>query len=173
MKSPLKRFKDSMFRMFLNLPLFNRYNNFWYSSLGVVGKTYRFSAKTTVVGQYANITLGNQAEINTGCFLLAKDKIVIGENSTLAYRVTILTSANPNGPHNALCKLYPSIVKPVYIGKNSWIGANATILPGVTVGDYCVVAAGSLVNRDVPDYTLVAGLPAREIKKLDKNVLGS
>jgi acetyltransferase-like isoleucine patch superfamily enzyme len=56
--------------------------------------------------------------------------------------------------------------KPVVIGDDVWIGANAVILPGVTIGRHVVVAAGAVVTKDVPDYSLVAGVPAKEIKKL-------
>lgn len=117
-------------------------------------------------GSYSNLFLHDNAEINDGCFLLAKDKIEIGRNSTLAYGVSILTSANPHGPHNRLSQLYPAMTAPVIIGDDVWIGANATILPGVTVGNYSVIAAGAVVNRDVPSGVLVGGVPARIIKRL-------
>ncbi|MCK0147047.1 acyltransferase [Arenibacter sp. F26102] len=167
----LASLKHRILLWFINTPIFNRYSQKWYEALGVVGSKYRISPNITLVGSYSNLKLGQRSEINAGCFLLAKDRIVIGENSTLAYQTTILTSANPNGPHNVLVRLYPAIKKPVIIGKNSWIGARATILPGVTIGNYCIVAAGALVTKDVPDYTLVAGVPAREIKQLDKTLL--
>lgn len=118
-------------------------------------------------GSYKYLELNNQSEINAEVFILAKDRVVIGENSTLAYQVTILTSANPNGPHNKLAIVYPKITKPVIIGHDTWVGAKAVILPGVSIGNYCVVAAGAVVNKDVPDYTVVAGVPAKAIKKLD------
>lgn len=76
---------------------------------------YRIS-NPIVIGSYKNIYLHNNVEINSNCFLLAKDCIEIGENSTLAYGVTILTSANPNGPENKLSKLYPKMTAPVIIG---------------------------------------------------------
>ena len=173
MSRRLDNFKERLFRKFLQLPLLNRYNKLWYSKLGVKGKVYRFSALTTVVGKYSNITIGNQAEINTGCFLLASERIMIGDNTALAYQVTILTSADPNGLYSKLVKIYPRVKKPVIIGNDCWIGARATILPGVTIGNYCVIAAGSVVTKDIPDYTVVAGVPAKEVKKLDKNVLFS
>lgn len=66
--------------------------------------------------------LHNNAEINTGCLLLAKERIEIGENSTLAYGATVITSANPNGPKNRLSAIYPSMKAPVVIGDNVWIG---------------------------------------------------
>ena len=106
------------------------------------------------------------AEINKRCLLLAKDRIEIGENSTLAYGVTILTSANPNGPHNKLAELYPAMTAPVVIGRDVWVGANATILPGVSIGDFSIVAAGSIVTRNVPSGVLVAGNPAIIKKQL-------
>ena len=56
--------------------------------------------------------------------------------------------------------------KPVIIGDDVWIGANAVILPGVTIGKHCVVAAGAVVTKDVPDNTIVGGVPAKEIKKI-------
>ena len=58
-------------------------------------------------------------------------------------------------------------LKPVLIKKNAWIGAKATILPGVTVGENAVVAAGAVVTKDVPANTVVAGMPAKVIKKID------
>lgn len=119
-----------------------------------------------VVGDYSNLYLYPNSEINSGCFLLAKDRIEIGENSTLAYGVTILTSANPNGPLNELSKIYPKKTAPVIIGRNVWVGANATILPGVTIGEFSVIAAGAIVTKDVPSGMLVAGNPAVIKKKL-------
>lgn len=167
MKNPLSRLRQKILLLFLKTPIFNKYSNHWYSKLGVKGSGYRISTKITVVGEYANLNLGKQSEINTGCFLLAKDEIIIGENSTLAYQATILTSANPNGPHNKLAKIYPKMSKPVKIGSNTWIGARATILPGVKIGEYSIVAAGAVVNKDIADYTVVAGVPARVIKHLN------
>ena len=73
--------------------------------------------------------------------------------------MTILTSANPNGPHNKLAELYPAMTAPVVIGRDVRVGANATILPGVTIGDFSIVA-GSILTRDVPSGVLVTGNPA-------------
>lgn len=94
-------------------------------------------------------------------FVAYKD-ITIGKNSILAYRVLISTSANPNSPYNdnELANIYPPIHEEVNIGDNCWIGAGAIILPGVTIGNGSVVAAGALVNKDVPDNVMVAGVPA-------------
>lgn len=167
MSELLGRIKKKLLKVFINIPIVNRLNKTWYKTLGVKGSDYRISSKITIVGDYQNLELGENAEINTGCFLLLKDKLIIGNNSTLAYQASILTSSNPNGPHNKLAKLYPKTTKPVIIGNNSWIGAKSTILPGVKIGDYCVVAAGAVVNKNVADYTVVAGVPAKVIKHLN------
>lgn len=120
-----------------------------------------------VIGDYKNIILHKNCDVNDSCFLLAKDRIEIGENSALAYGVTIITSADPNHDYNALASLYPPMTAPVTIGKNCWIGANSTILPGVVIGDFSVVAAGSVVTADVPAGVMVAGVPATVRKYLD------
>lgn len=163
----LKKIKYKLIFSFLKIPFLNRYSSYWYRKLGVKGTNYRISNSLKLIGDYSLLELGNQSEINAESFILAKDKVVIGNNSTLAYQVTILTSANPNGPHNKLAKIYPKMTSPVIIGKNSWIGARAIVLPGVTIGDFCVVAAGSVVTKDIPDYSVVAGIPAKLIKVLD------
>jgi acetyltransferase-like isoleucine patch superfamily enzyme len=85
----------------------------------------------------------------------------------LAYQTTILTSANPNYPYNRLSKLYPPLHAPVIIGDNVWIGARSVVLPGVKIGNNVVVAAGAVVNKDVPDNCLVAGVPAVIKKRID------
>lgn len=166
----ISRIKNKIYKLFLKTPFLNRYSIIWYKKLGVKGNGFRVSTNITVVGDYKLLELSNQTEINAEVFILAKNKIVIGENSTLAYQATILTSANPNGPHNKLSKIYPKVTKPVTIGHDCWVGARAIILPGVTIGNYCVVAAGAVVNKDIPDFTVVAGVPARKIKGLDPTV---
>lgn len=150
-----------------------RYKQFVYQILGVnkVGKSKYFIGNPKLIGDYSNLYMHDNSEIERNCFILAKDRIEIGENSTLAYGVTILTGADPNGPHNKLSKLYPPLKAPVSIGNDCWIGANSIILPGVTIGDYSVVAAGSVVTKDVPSGVLVAGNPALIKKKLDLSIM--
>lgn len=131
-----------------------------------MGGGIHISPNCRIIGSYANIVLHANAEVNDYCMLLAKDRIEIGENSTLAYGASVLTSANPNGPRNKLAEIYPAMTAPVVIGANVWVGANVTILPGVTIGDMSVVAAGAIVTKDVPSGVLVAGNPAMIKKKL-------
>ena len=155
----------------LCLPII-KHKQFVYRLLGVhsvLPYCKYFIGNPMVIGSYKNIWMHENAEIERGCLLLAKDRIEIGDNSTLAYGVSILTHADPNGPKNKLSKLYPPKQAPVIIGNDCWIGANATILPGVTIGDFSVVAAGSVVTKDVPSGVVVAGNPAVIKKHIDDN----
>lgn len=113
------------------------------------------------------IHLADHARIVQGAFLLAQKDIYIGENTAVAYNVTILTSANPNSEYNKLARIYTPYKKEVHIGKNCWIGANSIILPGVSIGDFCVVAAGSIVTKDLPSGVMAAGNPATIKKHLN------
>lgn len=91
--------------------------------------------------------------------------IVIEDKVLIAPNVTIISV---NHPLN-LTKRRGLELKPVRIKENAWVGANATILPGVTVGKNAVVAAGAVVTKNVPDNMVVAGVPAKGIKKIGEN----
>lgn len=125
----------------------------------------------SLIGDYSNLYLHSNADINQEVMLVAKDKIEIGENSTLAYRVSIYTSAYPHG--NLLTKVYPKKIAPVIIEDNCWIGANAILLPGVTIGRCSVVGAGSVVTKDIPPYSVAVGSPAKVIKQMDPSLFVS
>lgn len=162
------RFKYIVGRILLTIPIVNK-KQFVYEILGVKKTTPSsrfFIGNPRLVGDYRFLQMGDNSEIERNCFILAKDRILIGENTTLAYGVTVLTGADPNGPKNKLSVLYPPVKAPVIIGRDSWIGANATILPGVTIGDCVVVAAGAVVTKDIPSNVMVAGCPATIKKEL-------
>ena len=84
-------------------------------------------------------------------------------DGTLIGPKTVIATLNHHQNPNKRANLIP---KPVKIGKNVWIGANATILPGVTIGDGAVIAAGALVSKDVEANTVVGGVPAKLIKRI-------
>ena len=92
--------------------------------------------------------------------------VSIGNNVNLAQGITV-TALNHNFD-DATKRIDEQGVstKPVVIGNDVWIGANVVVLPGVTIGSHCVVAAGAVVTKDVPDHTLVAGVPAKVIKTI-------
>ncbi|WP_042147819.1 sugar O-acetyltransferase [Paucisalibacillus sp. EB02] len=110
-----------------------------------------------------NITIGKNVFFNTGCSFQDRGGITVGNGSMIGMNVTIAT-LNHGLPLETRNTTSPS---PVVIGENVWIGSNATILPGVTIGDNSVVAAGAVVTKDVPENTVVAGVPAKVIKKVD------
>jgi acetyltransferase-like isoleucine patch superfamily enzyme len=103
---------------------------------------------------------------NTGCSFQDRGGITIGDGSLIGMNVTIAT-LNHGLPLETRNTTYPS---PVVIGKNVWIGSNATILPGVKIGDNSVVAAGAVVTKDVPENTVVAGVPAKAVKKISNDL---
>jgi acetyltransferase-like isoleucine patch superfamily enzyme len=113
-----------------------------------------------------NITIGKNVFFNIGCSFQDRGGISIGDGTMIGMNVTIAT-LNHGLPSETRNVTYPS---PVIIGDNVWIGSNATILPGVTIGDNSVVAAGAVVTKDVPVNTVVAGVPAKELKKIIKNL---
>lgn len=168
MNSLLNKVKVGILKMLIRTPVLARYSKKLYSLLGVSISDKCYIAKDVkIIGDYSNLHLARNVSIYNGGMLTTRNKITIGENTGIAHQVLILTSSNPRGPLNKLARIYKKISKPVKIGDNCWIGARVTILPGVTIGDFCVVAAGSLVNKDVPDYTVVAGVPAKVIKHLN------
>lgn len=114
---------------------------------------------------YSNLSIGNRSHIGKDVFLDLSAPIEIGDEATVSMRTTILTHLDVGkGPLGK--GLYPTKKKGVSLRKGCYIGANATILMGVTVGECAVVGAGSVVTKDVAPYTVVAGSPAKEIKKL-------
>jgi maltose O-acetyltransferase len=90
--------------------------------------------------------------------------LTIKKNVSIGPRVTMITHSDPYP--SALRNIYPAVNKPIIIEEDVWIGANVTILPGVRIGSFSVVAAGSVVTKDVARFTVVAGVPAKAIKKL-------
>lgn len=110
----------------------------------------------------ANILIGKNVFFNTGCSFQDRGGISIGDGSMIGMNVVIAT-LNHGLDLVTRNTTFPS---PVVIGKNVWIGSNATILPGVTIGNNSVVAAGAVVTKDVPEDTVVAGVPARFMKKI-------
>jgi acetyltransferase-like isoleucine patch superfamily enzyme len=88
--------------------------------------------------------------------------ITIEDGVLIAPKVSLLSEGHPLSPQER----HALVPKPIHIKKNAWIGANATILQGVTIGENSVVAAGSVVSKDVPDNVVVGGTPAKIIKKI-------
>jgi len=106
------------------------------------------------------IRLGKNVFINHACSFLDIGGITIEDDVQIGPRVSLTSENHPLDPKDRKTL----ILNPIVIKRNAWIGAGATILPGVTVGENAVVAAGAVVTRDVPSNTVVAGIPAKIIK---------
>lgn len=109
-----------------------------------------------------NIKLGKNIFINRNCMFVDLGGITLEDNVLIGPGVKIISVNYPLQPE----KRHNVIVDPVLIKKNAWIGANAIVLPGVTVGENSVVGAGSIVTKDVPDNFVAVGNPAKVIKKI-------
>lgn len=111
-----------------------------------------------------NITIGKNVFINSGCHFQDQGSIAIGDNTLIGHNVVLATINHDLNPANSRKNHYA----PINIADNVWIGSNATILPGVTIGEWAVVAAGSVVTKDVPPYTVVGGIPAKVMKTVER-----
>ena len=103
-----------------------------------------------------SMKIGKNVLINSNLLAMARGRIVIEDNVMIAANVQIIT--NNHDPYNLW----------ILIKEYAWIGAGATILPGVCIGKHAIVGAGSVVTKDVPDYAVAVGNPAKVIKMLDK-----
>ena len=117
-------------------------------------------ARTSRVDYPWHFSIGDRSSIGERAWIYCLDQITIGKNCCIGEDVRLLT-----GSHNVQSPTFDLLTKPIIIMNNVWIATGAIILPGVTVGEGAVVGAGSVVARDVPPWTVVAGNPAREIKK--------
>ncbi len=109
-----------------------------------------------------NIHIGKNVFINMGCKFQDQGGIFIEDGALIGHNVVLATLNHAASPKD----LGSMIPAPIRIGKNVWVGANAVILPGVTIGDGAIVAAGAVVNRDVPENTVVGGVPAKVIRTI-------
>ncbi len=111
------------------------------------------------------IHIGHNTVINRQSYLDGRVPLYIGNNVNISHQVMIHTlTHDPQNPD------FVCVEAPVHIGDYVWIGARAIILPGITIGDGAVVGAGAVVTRDVEPYTIVAGNPARVLKKRNRDL---
>lgn len=109
-----------------------------------------------------NITVGKNAFINACCHFQDQGGITLGDNCLVGHNVVFATLNHGFAPEERQSML-PA---PIVVGRNVWIGSNSTILQGVTIGDNSIIAAGSVVTKDVPANAIVAGVPARFIRSI-------
>ena len=113
-----------------------------------------------------NISFGKNVFINSNCHFQDQGGITIGDGAMLGHNVVLATATHDLAPSKSRKLHY----KPIKICDNVWIGSNAVILQGVTVGEWAVVAAGAVVTKDVEPFTVVGGVPAKFIRKVENDL---
>jgi maltose O-acetyltransferase len=118
----------------------------------------------------AGYKIGNKVYIPSDLLIsdvkTRKDNLFIGNRVSFGPKVILITDSSPN--NSKLIKKFPLLSGIIVIEEDVWIGAGTIILPNVTIGKCSIVAAGSVCNKDVPPYTIVGGVPAKLIKKIDE-----
>jgi len=170
MKTVLKYLKIIFSRVFWrqlrqSIALFCSHNVWAIMHLGGLGQGTVIRPSVSFANPH-NIFLGANGHINRHCYLWAgrNSVIRIGDNFVCGPGIFI-TSDNHGIKRSPFIREQPGVERDVIIGNDVWIGAYGIVLPGVTIGDGAVIAAGSVVTKDVAPYTIVAGVPAKEIGK--------
>jgi maltose O-acetyltransferase len=114
---------------------------------------------------YSNLIIGNNCHIGKNCFFDLRGKVKIEDNVVVSMQTTFITHQDLN--KSDLRSIFPASKNNICIANNTYIGANATILQGVTISQYTIIAAGAVVNRNVEAYTIFGGVPAKFIKSLE------
>ena len=110
-----------------------------------------------------NIKIGKDVFVNSGCCFQDQGGVTLGDGCLVGHNVVFATLDHDKRPG----RRGDMTAAPIVVGKDVWIGAHATILKGVTIGDGAIVAAGAVVTRDVPPNTIAAGVPARVVKTIE------
>lgn len=113
---------------------------------------------------FRNLVIGNNCYIGKAVYFDLPNRVVLEDEVVVSGRVTFLTHADAGS--RMMAHWYPRVEGPIHIGRGSWIGAGAIILPGVTLGECCVVGAGAVVKDSWPARSVIAGVPARLVKQL-------
>lgn len=137
----------------------------WADVWVIVNQT--IDPSTTVLAPFStnfgkHTRIGKNVFVNHGCSFLDLGGITIEDDVLIGPQVKLVTENHPVDPANRKSLDLKSIV----VKKNAWIGAGAVILPGVSIGENSIVAAGAVVTQDVPSNTIVGGVPAKHIKNI-------
>ena len=132
-----------------------------------IGDNVKIAKRVSAYGSSENLL-----EIGTGSYIGMNSilngfaaKIIIGNYVSIAQNVNIMADSGPNASQ-IMQRVFPVKCGPVIIGDHVWIGASVIIMPNVRIGNFCVIGAGSFVNRSFPDYSIIGGTPAKIIRKL-------
>lgn len=148
-----------IFRFNNTMPGTAEYQELMHRIFPTMGEKSRVGTPLTAVRPHM-VKIGRNVVVMPGCLMMSAGGITIDDGAMIAANVQLISN------NHDLYERQVITCKPVHIGKKAWIGAGATILPGVTVGDNAVVGAASVVTKDVAPWTIVAGNPARLIKSI-------
>ena len=148
-----------IFKFNHTMPGTPEYDELMHRIFPTMGQGSRVSTPLTAVRPHM-VRIGRNVVVMPGCLMMSAGGITIEDGAMIAANVQLISN------NHDLYERQVITCKPVHIGRNAWVGAGATILPGVTVGDNAVVGAGSVVTKDVEADTIVAGNPARFIKRI-------
>ena len=157
------RINELVFKINHTLPNTEEYDNLLKELFGDnLGENSRIMAPIAGAA-FDCMKIGNNVFINSNSLLMARGGITIEDDVMLAANVQLLSNNHDEYDRQIL------LCKPIHIKKGAWSGAGASILPGVTIGKYSIVGAGAIVTKDVGDYEVAVGVPAKIVKTLDKN----
>ena len=136
----------------------------------IIGDNVKIAKRCSIYGGPDNqLEIGANSYIGMNTLINGfASKVRIGENVSIAQNVNVMADSGPNASP-AMQKVFPIEKGPVNIGNNSWIGASAVIMPNVTLGEYCIVAANSFVNKAFPAFSIIGGNPARLLRSLTED----
>lgn len=155
----IDRQEKVLFRINHTMPGTDEYQELIHRLFSEVGEGSRIVAPMTIV-HGDKVRIGRDAIVMPNSLMMASGTITIEDNVQVAAYVKLIS--NNHDPYDRMVLT----CRPVVLKRNCWIGAGAVILPGVTVGENSIVGAGSVVTKDVPDNTVVAGNPAKFVKQL-------
>lgn len=148
-----------IFRFNHTMPGTPEYDELMHSVFPSMGEGSTVGTPLTAVRPHM-VKIGRNVVVMPGCLMMSAGGITIDDGAMIAANVQLISN------NHDLYERQIITCKPVHIGKNAWIGAGATVLPGVTIGDNAVVGAASVVTKDVAADTIVAGNPAKFIKRI-------
>lgn len=148
------------FRFNHTMPMTEEYARLMHQLFPTMGEGSIVNTPLTVVRAH-NVKIGRHVNIMNGCLMMAAGGITIDDDVQIAANAQLISNNHDLNDRMVIT------CKPVHICRNAWIGAGATILPGVTVGENSVVGAASVVTHDVEPNTIVAGNPARVIRRIE------
>lgn len=156
-----RKITELLFKLNHTMPMSAEYNAVLKELFGDHIGTGTYIAAPLNGAALDKVKIGNNVFINSNLLAMARGGITIEDDVQIAGNVSLLT--NNHDPYDRM--ILPC--KPILIKKGAWIGANVVILRGISIGKHAIVGAGSVVTKDVPDYAVVVGNPAKVVKMLN------